>query len=104
VNEIRIKGELTIDAANPAVCTGPFNNRAEGGFITAVQDPDPLERSAQIEYQFRNPIGVVTEIEVPATLSDSILTAIGATLARVSRLEDIEKAAKAAQNAAEAGL
>jgi len=97
VNEVRIKGELTIDADNRAVCAGPFIYRADGGFLTAVE-------SAQIEYQFTNPIGVVTEIEVPATLSDSILTTLAATLSRVSRLEDIEKAAKAAKNAAEANL
>lgn len=77
LNEIRVIGELTIEAQVRAVGSGPFTYRADGQFISA-------DESKQIDWLWSNTVGVPVVTEVPIDLSQDVMGTLAAIAAAVS--------------------
>jgi hypothetical protein len=77
LNEIRVIGELTIEAQVRAVGSGPFTYRADGQFISA-------DESKQIDWLWSNTVGVPVVTEVPVDLSQDVMNTLAAIAAAVA--------------------
>jgi hypothetical protein len=77
LNEIRVIGELTIEAQVRAVGSGPFTYRADGQFISA-------DESKQIDWLWSGTVGVPVRTEVPVDLSQDVMNTLAAIASAVA--------------------
>jgi hypothetical protein len=77
LNNIKVVGELTIDAQVPAIGVGPHVYRADGKFITA-------DESQRVDWRLSSAVGVPIRVEVPVDLSQGVMDMLAAIASAVA--------------------
>lgn len=77
LNEIRVIGEMTIEAQVRAVGSGAFTYRADGKFISA-------DESQQIDWLWSGTVGIPVRVEVPVDLSQDVMNTLAAIASAVA--------------------
>jgi hypothetical protein len=77
LNNIKVVGELTIDAQVPAIGVGPHVYRADGKFITA-------DESEKVDWRLSSAVGVPIRVEVPVDLSQGVMDMLAAIASAVA--------------------
>jgi hypothetical protein len=77
LNEIRVIGEMTIEAQVRAVGSGAFTYRADGKFISA-------DESKQIDWLWSGTVGIPVRTEVPVDLSQDVMNTLAAIASAVA--------------------